>query len=254
VQLIDGGTQNGYKKCMSLNPGYSPALTHQIVTEMQALRDATPFEATTDIDTVWVLSAPGTYYQEATDGVYTGPFDRNNIEVGIHVVRDVTALRLGKDEAVVTEDDVAEYGPLFYYNGESASTPGNKYPQNQDLERAIARGDFPLPASRVLIRDILTANTPGQIIDMAAYCRAQAESPDGQVPHHVAIVGLSPHLPRVGRYLEKYRDDYPDGIDFRRVPVPVEKHGVGAAVRETKRIMQYLAAGHLAATSLFERS
>jgi hypothetical protein len=239
---------------MSLNPGYSPDLVHQVVTEMQALRDGPPFEPTADIDTVWVLSAPGTYYQEATDGVYTGPFDRINIETGIQVVRDVTALRLDTDVASVSKDDIAARGPLFYYNGENANTPGNRYPQNQDLERAVADPNFPLPASRVLIRDIPTANTPGQIIDMAAYCRSQAESPDGQMPHNVAIVGLFPHLPRVGRYLEKYSTDYPQGIDFRRVPVPVEKHGVGAAVRETKRIMQYLAAGHLAAASLFERS
>jgi hypothetical protein len=243
-----------YNKVMS----YNSQLLHSVVTELQGFRDGPAFTPSADIDMVWALAAPGTYYEPSQDGLYAAPdthpdlsYDRCNVNAGIEVVQGVTAARLDKPSTAVTKDDIAAHGPALFYNGEDPDTAGYKYGHNEALKKAVESGDFPLPASNVAIDRIATGITPSQVEGYAAYREAQLQR--GETPAtKVAVAALFWHLPRVGRYLTHYQDRLP-GVTFVPVPVhvPQSETAFGLVMGEARRVLAYHHAGHLARTSAF---
>jgi hypothetical protein len=195
---------------------------------------------------VWGVSAPGTISQEANDGAYSGTsFDAVVINHGIQTVREITALRLGKDVEAVTKEDLESDGPMFYYNGEHAGIANHTYRQNEDLLAAAEAPDFPLPLSKIAIGTIEQAHTPAQVEDIAQYL--------GQTAYagKVAVVSLGAHSARVGRYIERNKAILPEGVTFVRAAAPLTHDTIGTVHREVTKVLQYEKKGHLARQSYF---
>jgi hypothetical protein len=224
-------------------------LVHDVTEELRAMRDSAVTDPTADIDMVWVLSAPGTAMQEASDGIYSGAsFDRMNIDKGAALVIGITAARIGIPEALVTKDHVAEHGPVLFYNGEDELTEGANYSQNQDFSDLVDTPDFSVPRSNVIIDTIPKISTPPQVRGLAEYLRDHTELPADKI----AVVSLFPHAPRVGRYIEQYRDMFSTHTKFLNAPTPMDpSNALGASVRETRKVRDYFLKGHLAYKSVF---
>lgn len=234
---------------------YDRELLRTALDDLRELRAGPGFEPTPDIDMVWVLSAPGTYYEASNDGTYSGKsFDRLNIDAGIDVVRGITAARLDKPVAAVTRDDIADRGPVLFYNGEDKDTQKVNYLQNEDLARAVQDPEFPLPASNVIIDRIDTIGTPAQMVGFGEYAR-KVVADGGIMPAKIAVVSLFGHTARVGRYLQMHIENgnYPEGIEFISAPVHEGDDAIGAVTREVKKVLQYQPLGHMARTSAFAK-
>jgi hypothetical protein len=228
-------------------------LVHQVVGELRETAASGEFEPTADIDMVWVLSAPGTAKEASNDGAYSGvSFDRMNIDKGVETVLRVTALRLGKPVEEVTREDVETSGPVLFYNGEDAETEKVNYLQNEAFKELISEPDFPVPESKIVVDRIPTISTVPQVKGLAEYL-----SNSETLPRKVAAVSLFPHGPRVGRYIEHYRDMFPEGIEFVNTPVNVKEvmgeKAIGTVLREVRKVPQYFDKGDLAAKSAFTR-
>lgn len=228
-------------------------LVHSVVNELRETADKGEFVPTADIDMVWVLSAPGTAKEASNDGAYSGvSFDRMNIDKGVEAVMKVTALRLNKPLEEVTRDDVEASGPTLFYNGEDAETENVNYLQNEAFQELISEPDFPIPESKIVIDRIPTISTVPQVKGLAEYLK-NSET----LPRKVAAVSLFPHGPRVGRYIEHYRNMFPEGVEFTNVPVNVKEvmgeKAIGTVLREVRKVPQYFDKGDLAAKSAFKQ-
>ncbi|QQS65310.1 hypothetical protein IPO96_02030 [Candidatus Saccharibacteria bacterium] len=211
---------------------------------------------TPDIDVVWALSTPGTVKEPASfpegekDNPYEGTmFNKGTIVRSVEIVLEVTALRLGKPVSGVTREDVALHGPTLYYNGESEQNPGTRFPQqNQHFLELSQQQDFPIPPEKVVICPIIEVNTPGQVKQLAEYLTGKL--PDTR---KVAVVHGVPHAARTGRYLEKYKGDFPESTTM--VPFLVDQNEKGnqsrLAVLEAGKAAIYGAKGDLDARSSF---
>lgn len=217
-------------------------IVHEAVAEMREAYNPKP-GLPIDTDIVWVLSAPGTYLEQASPEkgeIYSSQMhDRLNIEKGFEVVREITADRLGKTPEEVTFEDIEEHGPTLYYNGEGPDTERKNYPQNEHLRKAMAKPDFPFPVSKMVIGEIDVANTPAQARDFARYLHS-VKKENGETSK-VAVVSLTPHAPRVSRYVQKVIEDgaMPEGVEFFGVTVAPELEVLGAGVRELRKINKY---------------
>jgi hypothetical protein len=193
-----------------------------------------PFVPTADMGMVWVLSAPGTYETPADDGVYAGESsDRKCIDYGVKVVKQITALRVGKPVEEVTKEDIEAHGPIFYYNGESSTTKNTRYAQNAHLEEAMKKPDFPIPASKMIIDDIDVANTPAQMRGIIAWLNKTGYK--GKIP----TVSIGGHNSRVGRYIEHDKDNIPKGVTFIAAPATQTHNPVSTTKREVDKVVQY---------------
>ncbi|OGY27014.1 MAG: hypothetical protein A2Z42_02455 [Candidatus Woykebacteria bacterium RBG_19FT_COMBO_43_10] len=158
------------------------------------------------------------------------------------MVLQVTALRLGKSLQEIERLDVHIQGPMLVYNG----TPTH----NADLMAVLDLPNGLIPKSRVFIieevkdrsgESRLIRNTLDQILsfptDQLGY----------QLNGTVAIVSSAPHLPRILRYLGKYRP-IPDAVPIRCFPVPSDPEwSEQFAEEEIDRVCEYLQQGYLTA-------
>jgi hypothetical protein len=215
-----------------------------------------PPEPTQDIDLVWAVSAPGTVKTAAHFEDDPGnPYNNTSFNVGIvdhavDLVRQVTALRKGKPVDEITKEDIRSHGPKLLYNGESLSSSGTRFPQqNEDFRELCRKDDFPLPLENIIVGEIETANTPGQVKQLA-----ELLSDSGlPAPRKVAVVCGTPHMTRTGRYLQRSNGLFPSGTEF--VPAVLgqgtdEKMSRLAAL-EVKKALTYAAMGHLDPHSIF---
>lgn len=212
-------------------------LVKTVIAELRKKREEEPFQPTADIDVVWVLSLPGTVLTPSEDGIYQGRMaDREIVNEGAKLVQKITAVRLQKDTSMITKEDIRQFGPLFLYNGEDVA---HGLPQNDDLQRLIDRGEFPIPSKNVVIRNLAEMNTPGQVKDIAEFL---TDHPSIQ---KVAVVARVHHQRRVARYLQHYKDRLPEGVTLVDASVPETQNNIGTTLREVRKIVRYHNAGHL---------
>lgn len=222
-------------------------LSRAVLAELREHK-AEGFEPTADIDIVWVLSAPGTVKKIATDGTYAGASsDITNVNHGVDLVRQITALRIGKEVDDVTKEDIGEHGPMLFYNGEDDETKGTRYPQNKDFEELVATPEFPVPASNIVIDHIDVANSIAQVEGFAEYLKKH------NLSGKIATVSIGAHFARMGRYIEKYKDLFPDGVEFLNAAATQTHNPVGTTVREVRKVGIYGEKGDLAETSYFNK-
>ena len=212
-------------------------LAKAVIAELREKRKIV-FQPTADIDMIWVISGPGTYDSTPNTGLYKGlPKDKERIDAGVGIVRQVTALRFGVGVSEITKEMIGQNGPVFYYNGEEFGQ--GAFPQNPSLRDAVAKDDFPLPPSKVVIRTLTEIFTPGQIKDLVAYLKNHLEI------KKIAVVTHGPHQRRVARYVQKYMDIFPPGIAFVDAAIPEKDVAVGGTLGEIKRIVKYVEKGDL---------
>lgn len=233
------------------NQSQKNKLVREVIRELRDTADRGEFLPTTDIDMVWVLSAPGTAFEESKDGAYSGAsFDRMNIDRGVQIVIEVTALRLNKDVERVTREDVQNSGPVLFYNGEDANTNRVMYLQNEAFRELVNDPEFPIPPTNIIIDSIPTISTAPQVKGMAEYLNKMEN-----LPRKIATVSLFPHGPRVGRYIKHYQDSFPDGVEFVNAPVSVKEvmgeKAIGTVMREVRKVPLYFDKGDLASDSAF---
>lgn len=215
-------------------------LVKTVIQELRQKKEQVPLQPTSNIDMVWVVSLPGTVLTPSQDGIYKGELaDREVVFAGADLVRQITALRLNKKAEEITKEDVAENGPLLYYNGENLKT--GKYAQNEDLAKLVATPEFPIPESKVKIMDIAENNTPGQVKQLAEFLHDD----NNAAIRKIAVVGSSPHQRRTARYITHHRNLFPDNITFLDASVPPTTHQVGKTLREVRKIPLYFEKGHL---------
>lgn len=158
-----------------------------------------------DIDIVWVISghdafdgsvATSTYSSEYLGDTYQGE-DKRRILKGVELVLQITAVRLEKNVSEITQEDIRNNGPLFFYNG--------VFKQNEILRNAAIE-DFPLPKDKVLIEEITEERDP---TPKQANTKTQFEAfPKDLLAELVAtgkkmaIVTHRYHMPRVRRQVE----------------------------------------------------
>lgn len=218
----------------------SRQLEHTVLDELRAHKEK-PFVPTPDIDMVWVVSQPGTALKPSSDGIYKGvSTDRKVIDYGIDLIKEITALRLGKDVSEVTRYDIESSGPVLFYNGEDNTTENSAYPQNEDLETLAQEPDFPIPRSKIVIQHIPKLGTHTQVQELASYLQLQ-HGP----PRKIAVVSMGPHSPRVSRYLQHYKDLLPKDVKLVNAPVFEADKPVGKLFREIGKIVKYAEKGDL---------
>ena len=173
---------------------------------VREFRDFENPQPTTDIDIVWVFSGHSTYDEQLqpsphayaiTD--YTEFFrkeDRQRIERGIELVKEVTALRLSKEKSAVTEEDIQKSGPIFFFNGTGR--------QNHVLKEAIADGKITLPYDKIVISEISPKLDP---TPQEANTKTQFEQFPNDLlqqiakdKHKIAAVSHLYHLMRIRRH------------------------------------------------------
>lgn len=230
-------------------------IARQAIQELRDMKENGPLVPTSDIDMVWVLSAPGTYSSVTEDGMYSGRLaDRERIDYGIKLVKSITALRIKEAKDVdenytVTKEDIQEYGPLMFYNGEDATTQNVNYLQNEALKEAMNEEDFPLPKENVVIDHIDTIGTPAQIPGLIRFLRQHPEI------KKVAVVTHAAHSRRVARYIESYKENHPDqfpeNITFLNAWMPESVRTVGAILQEVKKVDLYAKKGDLSQDPIY---
>lgn len=224
---------------------YQRDLAMSVIQELKDDKES-PFAPTADIDMVWVLSEPGTVDGISQDGPYAGASsDLINVNHGIEVVRQITALRVGKEVDDVTKEDIEASGPTFYYNGEDRLTVGQNYSQNQHLALLATTPEFPIPISKFVIDHLDIANTPAQIKCVARYLK------DHDYHGKVATVSIGAHSARVGRYLEQYKDILPEGVQFLNAASTQTHNSASTTRREIRKIVKYAEKGDLSEKSIF---
>lgn len=212
-------------------------LVHKVIEELRNVKEFVPTE---DVDIVWAVSAPGTVKLAPNEGIYKGrSADLEAVNYAVEVVRRVTALRMGKDLSLVTKEDIEQYGPILYYNGENRSIPNFVFPQNEDFRELASDPSFPVPDSKVVISDIPEMGTHTQIKDIAKFLE------DKKDVRKIAVVGLVHHSRRIARYLQKFKDLFPECVQLVSAPVPELHKPVGTTLREVRKIVRYAKKGDL---------
>lgn len=215
-------------------------LVHRVISELRAQKESSPFKPTVDIDLVWIVSAPGTVKSVSNEGIYKGrSADLEVVNYGVELVKQVTSVKTQKKEDLVSKEDIEQNGPILYYNGESAKTKNYVFPQNEDFAEMTLEPDFPIPQSRIQVRDIEELGTHTQVKEIAEFLRSN------KAIKKVAVVGLVHHSRRIARYLEKYKGLFPEDVVFVSAPVPETRNPIGATLREVRKIKKYAKKGDL---------
>jgi hypothetical protein len=179
---------------------------------------------TAEIDCVWVISGPGTWFREKKDDRYAqypwaAWMDRNRIERGTALVRAVTAERLSKTQDALTDEDLVQHGPRLFYNGRPDEVA--------DLQLALGLQEAGLPREVVTVSDGFPSSAGHwQLIETTTHnVRSFLHvlgSPDVIPPRCVALVSHGPQLSRILRVMKKIA---PPGLRLRLFPVPTPVPG-----------------------------
>lgn len=113
-----------------------------ILQELKSIRDGEILEPQVDWNLVWVLSGPQkTFDLDDKDIGGHGNETRDRLISGFRLVKEITAVRLGKMSSEVTLKDILAHGPKIYFNGWND--------QNDNIRKMRDRGlfekDFDIP-------------------------------------------------------------------------------------------------------------
>lgn len=199
------------------------SVAEKLVTEMFLLERAVgnPDER---IDVVWVLSGPGSWFKPAKNDRYAlHPWarwmDRARIEVGVSLVRAVTAERLGYVTAhTVSDEQIKAHGPHLFYNG--------RLDEVEAFWRATTEPDFGIPQTIITAVSGFTCPDDGwqpietTVDNVRAFRCPTADQP----PRRIAVVSHPPQLVRFLHILNRWRTT-PDQSMIQLFPVRTPMDG-----------------------------
>lgn len=204
-----------------------------IVLEMQNAREGKESSLTPqkDWDLVWVLSGPEITLSPDEQETEGGNQTRERFATGLALLREVTALRLGKALEEVTGEDVQKYGPRLYYNGT----------KEHDLALRDWMNGTDFEGFKVPMESIELSDWPEDIRhtgdQFADFDKRFVPSASGKL---VVVTDLY-HLPRTKRYFDK---GFP--VPLKQTILYPSRPGilrVNRALSEVKKIPQYEKAG-----------
>jgi hypothetical protein len=179
-------TEIAYKRWGKLSEK-SANIRGNIFREFRELAERPPRpEFTWDI--IWVFSGPETILGEPEDVL--GNQDRERIETGLRLQREVTALRFDPPKRVeaVTKEDIRKYGPIFFYNGTEKHNRDFKAWMHEQDEG----GSLEIPRSKIIVSNVT---------DIRITADQFEKFPRELLPKVVKLVLVSDyyHLPRILR-------------------------------------------------------
>lgn len=212
-----------------------------VAQEIASFETARP-QATKDIGAVWVFSGPGTFLSplKGRDEDWMAWMNHLRLSTGILLVLQVTSLTLNKSIQEVTKNDVERSGPPLIYNGIPI--------ENDDFRSVINLPQFPLPKGKIIIIDEVEKNGIKSKIrntreQVMSFPRQLLGNP---ISGAIALVSHATHLPRILRYMNKYRTIPNNRFPIRCFPIHSDpKWAAIDASREIEDVCRYLAMGHL---------
>lgn len=182
------------------NPETDREWAKQVLTEYGEYQNP---PITEDIDIVWPISGRGNYSGQPTEYLLHNPEfasselfridDRDQTNFAAQLVKQITALRLNKDIADITPEDIIGHGPVLLYNGTNV--------QNEQLKKAIDSSSFPLPKEAVRIEKLSETDDPKDANTRTQFERFPQELLEDLISsgHKIALVQARWHLPRIAR-------------------------------------------------------
>lgn len=214
------------------------AFRHKIVKEYRDLAEQELPIPEKDWGVIWALTGPEeTFAEEAKahpgEEHKTTNYNqtKRRFETALQVAREVTAVRCGKEAAAVTPADIKEQGPIVYWGGKAAI--------NDYFKKFVESGEFEknynFPVQNIKITESRTIQHTDHQFE---YFPRELATEEGKV----VIVTDFYHLPRVRRYLEKYKDKFPAG---KSVLYPAQPSGLPlkTTLQEIKKIPLYVEKG-----------
>jgi uncharacterized SAM-binding protein YcdF (DUF218 family) len=209
------------------------AFRHQLIQgEFRSVLTQPEHEAVINTDAVVVLS--GQEFMMRGDVI--DPEHPENIEniarlkMGIEVVREVTADRIGKRAKDIEDDDIRSHGPELVLDGTTEQLP--------IMEELVSGFAFPMDkATKVDCGSVGVGNTKTQIEVAREYTAAQG-SP------HVTFISSAYHVPRIKRTAKAGLDDAVP-FDVVHVPNSVIATTQGQVRGEVLRIIKYAEKGDI---------
>ncbi len=181
------------------NPTLTPERqwARQVIKEYREHKNPPP---STDIDLVWVLAGHFVYepdlspdFDNGFPQLYQTIFAQEEVErinLGIELVRQITAMRLNKNVSEVTKADIAKHGPIFLYNG--------RLDQNENLHKASQNPSFPIPPEKLRIEKIADDFDPKNNNTYTQFQRFPQDLLGNS--RKIAVVSSLYHLPRIARH------------------------------------------------------
>ena len=192
------------------------------------------FEPSVDWETIWVLSGPEHEFSEesaenAEDKSQNQTKER--IEKGFDLLKQVTAMKAGKDISDLTKEDYEKFSPVFYFNGgEGRSIAFQKMVASGYVEET-----YGIPASSIRISE----SDP----DILHTGHQFEEYPDELLNKGKTIVVSSwCHTPRVQEYINALSDAHPDADIQKNMlvyPANLDRLRIGRAIGEAKKVWDY---------------
>lgn len=194
------------------------------------------FQPTEDINLVWVVSGPGTLYENVTEGIYKDRSpDRERVFAGVDLVHEITALRLGKQPNEVTIADIEAHGPLLFYAGPA----GENNSQYEAMMRAIREQVYEMSSSKTVVKKIDKDDLPSKVDALAKYLQTH--------PYikKVAVVTHQPNNVTVAHCLETHSEIF-NRVTFEDASI-MENLVMGEAVEQEMNLLLGLIATSAAA-------
>lgn len=159
-----------------------------------------------DIDIVWAISGRGSYTEQTTKYLLSSPEfsgskiyksdDRKQTDFAIELIKEITALKLGKDVDSTTKEDILRSGPTLVYNGFNS--------QNEALLQAVNDISFPLPSQKVRIEKLADIDDPKIANTRTQFERFPQDILEELIKtdKRIAMVSSRWHIPRIARVID----------------------------------------------------
>ncbi len=214
----------------SANPGEVRLLMDKAIEVTTVLEEAArqrPKNIHPDTDVVWVLSAPGSYssdFGESAGKIIDGDkhkaqyqvfpwvkeMYRHRVRVGVALVHEITAKRIGKLVQEITQEDIKKHGPWFVYNPQPE--------EEEQIRQVLADPALKIPPEKVFIfSNVIQADgTTSPIyntVDQVKGLRFPLH------PRRVAVVSHAPHLARFLFILDHFKDKIASDTKVQAFPI-----------------------------------
>lgn len=182
-----------------------------------------------DTDVVFIVPGPGEYslkvppYEQKPDRYQNLPWarkmDRARVRVGLALVREITAQRLGKNTQVVTTEDIVQHGPWLHYS--------TTHWENEHIKGVLSEQAVKIPSEKIIMYEDIVGNDgkTRPIVNTADQLEG-LNFQDKVKPRRIAVVSHAPHLVRIMHMMEKFKARIPAGAVVQPFPLPTPVGGV----------------------------
>lgn len=222
----------------------SLALESQAIEEIRGLREHKRHpEIRQDIDIIWIFSGAGTAKAplELHEPSWQRYRDNHRDRYAAVLAIMVTALKLKKTPREVTKEDVAEHGPIIFYNARAS--------KSRNLKKWLSSPNSKIPVEKVVTVETMIDEDGREKSIENTLDQAKTFPPEllgNNRVRNIAVISHAEHFPRIWRYLEKH---FPakDRVRFYTYPVKIPADWTKEFAQiESEKVPEYFSKGHLA--------